>query len=292
MDIPREARPVGWPLDGPRSSEVLMRMAHSRIWNVVPKGNPVGNSGIPGTQSTIENVGTDEHPGKKNLARIDTPTGKTVGATDQLVIDLMPQPISFHTETGFDGSGACAGEAGELTPGIKSIMTGYGQMVQGRVNSGWSCDLLTFMFNPMAGSEASFLARMADELQRVYSTFVTRTHRRPGSVQLDQLPLLIAAADLPVYKREKPTIPAPNQNGGLHYHGLLLVPANSRLRTPVNQHFEDNQSLYLGRDGFLQRIHVVPVTVDHARVVDYVFKSVNNGRLTYDQAVLILPNTL
>ena len=34
---------------------------------------------------------------------------------------------------------------------------------------------------------------------------------------------------------------------------------------------------------------VEPVVSDHCRVVDYVLKTVLNGRLSYDEAVLVLP---
>ena len=39
------------------------------------------------------------------------------------------------------------------------------------------------------------------------------------------------------------------------------------------------------------RIDVRPVVGDHERVVDYVLKTVLNGRLSYDEAVLVLPRS-
>jgi hypothetical protein len=44
---------------------------------------------------------------------------------------------------------------------------------------------------------------MKDEIQGFYSTLVTRTHRKPRTASPDELPLLIAVADLPVYKRDR-----------------------------------------------------------------------------------------
>jgi hypothetical protein len=38
-------------------------------------------------------------------------------------------------------------------------------------------------------------------------------------------------------------------------------------------------------------IDVRPVVGDHGRVVDYVLKTVLNGRLSYDEAVLVLPRS-
>jgi hypothetical protein len=47
--------------------------------------------------------------------------------------------------------------------------------------------------------------------------------------------------------------------------------------------------MYLGRLRLIQSLDVRPVTDSHARVVDYVFKTVLRGRISYDEGVLILP---
>jgi hypothetical protein len=241
-----------------------MRMAHSRICSVVPESNLIG---------TDDQFCNDKRLGTKPA---------------RLSIQRVQRELT-RSEIGSNGYSARTGKAGEHTPGITSIVAGYGQMVQDRVGKGWSCDLLTFMFNPMVGSEASMVARMADQVQRVYSTFVTRTHRRPGSTLLDRLPLLIGAADLPVYKRKKTSSGASHQNSGLHFHGLLMVPGSTRLQTSVTQHLGDHASIYLGRDGLLQRIHSTEIKTNPGYMIEYVFKTVLKRRLPYDQAVLVLP---
>lgn len=38
-------------------------------------------------------------------------------------------------------------------------------------------------------------------------------------------------------------------------------------------------------------MHVQPVVEDYQRVIDYVLKTVLNGRLHYDEAVLVLPRS-
>jgi hypothetical protein len=48
--------------------------------------------------------------------------------------------------------------------------------------------------------------------------------------------------------------------------------------------------LYAGSGRSIQRI-ARPVISDHARVVDYVLKTVLNGRLAYDEAALVLPRS-
>jgi hypothetical protein len=42
-------------------------------------------------------------------------------------------------------------------------------------------------------------------------------------------------------------------------------------------------------DGAISKIDVRPVVDGHQRVVDYVFKTMKRGRVTYDEGVLILP---
>jgi hypothetical protein len=128
-----------------------------------------------------------------------------------------------------------------------------------------------------------------DEVHRVYSTLLTRVHRKPRTASTDELPFLVGAVDLPVYKRDKASGPMIFCNGGLHVHALLLMPPVSRLKGSLTDHFREKRELYAGSGRSIQRIDVRPVVGDHGRVVDYVLKTVLNGRLSYDEAVLVLP---
>jgi hypothetical protein len=107
----------------------------------------------------------------------------------------------------------------------------------------------------------------------------------------DELPVLIGAVDLPVYKRDKASGPMVLCNGGLHVHALLLMPPTSRLKGSLTDHFREKPELYVGPGRSIQRIHVRPVVRDHERVVDYVLKTVLNGRLSYDDAMLVRPRS-
>jgi hypothetical protein len=114
-------------------------------------------------------------------------------------------------------------------------------------------------------------------------------HRKPRTASLDELPVLIGVADLPVYKRDRSTSPMSLCNGGLHFHALLLVPPESRLEGTVEQHFGDHKRLYLGQSAAVANLNVRSVTHKYDRVVDYVFKTVLRGRISYDDGVLLLP---
>jgi hypothetical protein len=131
--------------------------------------------------------------------------------------------------------------------------------------------------------------RMNDEVERIYSTLVTRIQRDPRRVTAEELPLLIGAADLPVYKSDRSSAPLVTCNGGLHCHLLLLIPPVSRLKESIQDHFASKQDLYRGSQNLIQRIHVEKVTETPERVVDYVFKTIARNRLSYDESILIFP---
>jgi hypothetical protein len=172
------------------------------------------------------------------------------------------------------------------------LVQGYAEMVTDRVNDGWSCHLLTFMFSQLPGLRYAVIAQMKDEIHRVYSIFLTRVHRKPRTASPDELPVMIAVADLPVYKRYRSSWPIVRCNDGLHFHVLLLTPAKSRLVESVDEHFSSNLSLYLGQHRLVSSINVRPVNADHGYVVEYVFKTFLRERVTYDDGVLILPRAV
>lgn len=171
---------------------------------------------------------------------------------------------------------------------LQLMIGGYSRLVSDRMEDGWSAYLVTLVFDHLRGPRASVLGQMRDEVQRVYSTFVTRTHRKPNTVPTHHLPVMIAVADLPVVK----SVPSNERtfcNGGLHYHAVLLVPPVTRLKEPVAEHFNDQADLYAGLKKLVARIHVRPITSTPEYVVDYVFKTILRGRVSYDDAVLVLP---
>jgi hypothetical protein len=170
-------------------------------------------------------------------------------------------------------------------------MAQYAQIVTDRVSQGWSCYLMTFMFNQLRGSPITKRHQAHDRIVRIYSTLVTRVHRKPRKASPDDLPVLIGFLDLPVSKRERISAPMTRCNDGLHFHALVLLPPSSRMKESLVNHFEENDRLYTGRSRSVQRIHVVPVTTAYERVVDYLLKTIRRHRLTYDDAVLVLPRS-
>jgi hypothetical protein len=173
----------------------------------------------------------------------------------------------------------------------RDLIGGYAQLVRQRMSDGWTCYLVTFVFDRIPGSRDRVMARMRDEVLRVYSTLVTRVHRNPRAASTDDLPAFLSMMDLPVHKRDRSMGPISFCNGGLHVHALVLMPPVSRMREGLDEHFRERSDLYITSTGSIQRVHAVPVTTEPDTVVDYVFKAVLNGRIPYDEALMVLPRS-
>jgi len=171
------------------------------------------------------------------------------------------------------------------------LVLGYTQLVTDKIKAGWSCHLVTILFSQLPGTRSTIISYMRDEVQRLYSTLLTRVHRKPRTASTDELPVMISVMDLPVHKRDRASGPMVLCNGGLHVHALMLMAPASRLKESLADHFREKRDLYVGPGRSAIRIHVEPVVVDHERVVDYVLKTVLNGRISYDEAVLVLPRS-
>jgi hypothetical protein len=171
----------------------------------------------------------------------------------------------------------------------KELITGYSKWVNGYVDRlGWSPFLMTFMFKPLkATQEEAIRHQMNDEVERVYSTFITRVVRKPNVVfqrYLCQRPILIAAPDRPVPKYKRQRLQDVTINDGRHMHGILMVPRTSRLKQDVVSHFEKFRRLYV-KNRLLQ-LDVRAIRSNLPGVVDYAFKSMKGREFGYDDIVI------
>ena len=115
----------------------------------------------------------------------------------------------------------------------KHLISGYSRWIQQYVDDlGWNPFLMSFMFRSLSGN---VMIKMADEVTRVYSTLLPRVVRNPRSqFTKESRPLLFAAPDLPAVKHQKQKSQHERINNGLHMHGILVVPCESRLKTDGN----------------------------------------------------------
>jgi hypothetical protein len=178
---------------------------------------------------------------------------------------------------------AHSSQAEEMRIKIKA----FKEMIERRIErDGWNGYLLSFMFHPVPGAAKTKLQIMNEALYRFYATFLTRVVRNPNSIfQLSQRPLLIVAPDYPVREHQKQKLSDVTVNDGLHMHGLLVVPWECRLKTDVVTHVQEHDALY--RKAPLRRIDLQPIEERVGFVVDYVFKSVKRGRVSWDDVILL-----
>jgi hypothetical protein len=164
----------------------------------------------------------------------------------------------------------------------------YSQWIQRYVDIyGWIPFLMTFMFKPLKGKQEAVMHQMNDEVDRVYSTFLTRVIRKPNSVYQKYFcsrPVLIAVPDRPVPKHKKQRLRDVTINDGRHMHGILVVPWASRLRQDVASHFKQCSKLYVKNR--LLRLDVRAIESNLPGVVDYAFKSMKGKEFGSDNIVI------
>jgi hypothetical protein len=173
------------------------------------------------------------------------------------------------------------------------IMEAYSDWVSRLVAAGFQPYFLTFLGKNWPGGKRTAEGRLAKEVERVWRILLTRIIRRPHEVGLTELPLLIGCPDLPVPKTaQKRTTPLQYivTNEGLHYHAVILIPPNSRMRVGLGVFIEEKQLIFASTNSQLIRVHCEPITDDPSYVVRYALKAIETLRLDYAD-VLILPKT-
>lgn len=177
---------------------------------------------------------------------------------------------------------------------VNVYVAGLSEIVQDQSSNGWSVDLITIMPSKVSLDRRLIPVLIREPVERIYSRLISRVVRRPRSTSVtpkSQRPILIGSVDIPGY-RGKP-VDSSSHDGGLHFHGLLALPPQSRLRgqTAV-EHFARNDALYR-RDVDVARIDVRPVDpADIAKVLRYALKAVCRRQIGLDGGVVILPRAL
>ena len=176
----------------------------------------------------------------------------------------------------------------ELLP---SRLKTYGQWIEESVSDGWNAYYVNFMFRHIPGLPTHRFAVMRNEVERVYSTMVTRIVRKPNSLErLDNLPWFIGCEDKIVPKNKKVSLRDVTINDGSHINGVFLFPLKSRLRKHPIDLIGDNQKYYIPEGGPLLRIHFTPLHVTLTKAVDYTFKSIKRGWVK-EEDIIILPKS-
>lgn len=173
---------------------------------------------------------------------------------------------------------------------INTVIGGYCSMLTMKIEEGYTPYILSLMYKPLRGPLDWVLGEMEGGITQAYKTLLLRVARKPRSpAHRHRLPEWILIPDWPVPKRARASPREVSLNNGLHYQGLALIPPRSRLREPLDEHFETHQALYTW--GPVERIHAEPITHDHRRVVLYLFKSLQRRRADFD-SIIMLPKAI
>ena len=171
------------------------------------------------------------------------------------------------------------------------IVQAYGTFIQKYVDDlGWDGYWVTFMFHNISCSEERKIEQMHREICRVYQKLATRAVRKPRSEKwVHLLPKGIFFPDVPGYKKNEFKVGEVSVNDGIHMHGVMVVPKQTRLKERLDLHLLRKQKLYVR--GKIYRIYAEPITSRAAFVTDYGGKAIKRRRFSTDH-VLVLPRTV
>jgi hypothetical protein len=154
------------------------------------------------------------------------------------------------------------------------LIVSFSRFITDRISNGFKGYYLNFMFHQLRGDQATLKSQMRNEAERFYATVITRIIRNPrSSTALSKLPVFIGCPDLPVWKHEKLSLSETKINNGLHFNGVFLVPAISRLKTGFKTHMQEHQYLYVDQRPALNRIHVKRIRKTPQIMMDYTLKA-------------------
>jgi hypothetical protein len=178
------------------------------------------------------------------------------------------------------------------------LQSTYSNWVHEILNNVWNEKLwngfqVTFMFNHIPGTFERKCEVMEDEIDRVYRTLVPQVERFPRSAaRSKRLPILIAFPDYPRKKLDRSSRLAVTINDGLHFHGVVLVHTESRLKIGLDIHMRDHGDRYVRPGDALRRIYIQPIDDPTAKTaVGYGFKALE-WRIPDTDRIFIRPRAV
>jgi hypothetical protein len=189
---------------------------------------------------------------------------KNITPISQGVMDMKTTSVSFNNNSR------------SLTSTLPTeIVQAYGTLIRKYVDDlGWDGYRVTFMFRNISRSEDRKIEQMHREICRAYQKLATRAVRKPRSEKWAHLlPKGIFFPDVPGYKKSEFKVGEVSVNDGIHMHGVMVVPKQTRLKERLDLHFLRKRKLYVG--GKIYRIYAEPITSRAAFVTDYGGKATN-----------------
>jgi len=157
----------------------------------------------------------------------------------------------------------------------------------------WNGFQVTFMFNHIPGSFAKKCEVMEDEIDRVYRTLVPQVERSPRSpAGRRRVPILLAFPDYSQHWIKFADLLDVTINDGLHFHGVVLVHTESRLKIGLDIHMQEHQQRYIREGDRLRRIYIQPIDDSTAKTaVGYGFKALE-WRIPDTDRIFIRPRAV
>jgi hypothetical protein len=116
-------------------------------------------------------------------------------------------------------------------------------------------------------------------------------HDSRSKSQREKLPKLYAFPDYPRQKMEPFKLEDVTINDGLHYHGVILIPNETRLKISLDMFFDQRKEYLIKRGWPLRRIHCEIIDYAPRKAVDYVLKAIE-WRIPDSNKMLILPKAV
>jgi hypothetical protein len=156
----------------------------------------------------------------------------------------------------------------------------------------WNGYIVTFMFNHIPGAYDHKCCVMEEAIEQVYATLIRHVVHDPRSQsERKKLPKLYAFPDYPRQKMEPFRWEDITINDGLHYHGIVLIRIDTRLKVGLDKYVKQNHRHFVKSGGPLRRIHIEPIDRTPRKAVDYVLKSIE-WRIPDSNQMLILPKAV
>ena len=165
--------------------------------------------------------------------------------------------------------------SGNKTDSACIWINGCTQWIYQLVLSGWKLYYVNIMFEPLRGPPSAIIPKMRRGIYKFYGRFCTEfVHDGRAKSEQERMPQLWLFPDLPVHKNKRNSLRDVTINGGLHFHGPMLIPPISRFKECPIRHLKENQAKY-ARHG-IERIYVV-VGGDIPGLADYAGKTIKRA---------------
>jgi hypothetical protein len=182
----------------------------------------------------------------------------------------------------------------------EELIAGYDQLLRENIQ-GRDAYFVNFMFNPLPGRTEAKMEQMRQEVTRVHDILTRHIVRKPKSESWEHLrPIFIGCPDYPVVKNGRTErLKNVKINDGLHFNVHAAVPfpcalppgmnqdplvqKHSRLPVPLDEHFAQNEHIYLTDK--LRRIHCTRIT--RGTMADYTLKNVKKRRVDPDDILIL-----